>query len=306
MRKRKYNQKSIRENIKYLFLSIVLITIAVIIFKVYKSKENIIVADYYPETDTKVNISVGRIYETDGYIHTCIYPDNIDDTFVVDILLPDNYDEDKSYPVVYLTDCYWKREDYPAIKALYESGKTEEFILVGIGYPDDYDFGLIRNRDLIFHPHDFLRLIVEGILPYVESVYSIDADNRSFLGSSCGGYFMLYSLFQSDDLTKDVFKNYIVNSPVFYYYGNVKVPPYTLEEDYFLRNGNTLDAYVYMTVGGIESEENFKRPLKELADTMLSRNYNGLTLDYEVYEGLGHNDVWVPTLLEGLSRCLAK
>lgn len=306
MSNRKYHKESIGQNIKYFILSAILIFIGYLLYKAYISKGNKIVTDYLPEAKANVNITVGKIYETDGYIRTNIYPDNIADTFVLDILLPDDYDEDKSYPVVYLTDCYWIRKEYPSIKALYESGKTKEFILVGIGYPDDYDFGLIRNRDLIFHPHDFLRLIVDGILPYVESSYSIDTDNRTFLGSSCGGYFMLYSLFQSDDLTKDVFHNYVLSSPVFFYYGNVKIPPDSLEEDYFFRNGNILNARVYMTVGGTESEENFIRPLKELADTMQDRDYNGLSLDFEVYEGMGHNDTWVPTLLEGLSRFLAK
>lgn len=258
------------------------------------------------QANKEVSISIGETYESDGCSHTYIYPNNINDTFVIDILLPDNYDSSKTYPAVYLTDCYWRREDYPAMQELYRTGKTQEFILVGIGYPDDYNFDRIRNRDLIIAPHAFLKLIVEGIIPYVESNYSIDANNRSFLGASCGGYFMLYSLFQSDGLTKDVFKNYIVNSPVFIYFINIKQPLFSLEEDYFARNGNKLDAYVYVTVGGEESEEDYKQPLKELVETMQDRNYDGLVLEHEVYEDLGHYEVWVPTLLEGLSRCLAK
>lgn len=299
---------NIRENIKYFILSLILIAIGIPIFNFIRSNESKGFEEYYPVTDPdrKVSISVGRTYATDTYIQTYINPDSIDDTFVLDILLPDDYDEDKTYPVVYLTDCYWRRQDYPAIKDLYESGKTEEFILIGIGYPDDYDFGVTRERDLIFYPHDFLKLIVDAIIPYVENEYSIDANNRSFLGSSCGGYFMLYSLFQSDGLTKDIFQNYIINSPVFYYYGKVEISPYTLEEEYFKRSGDTLNAYVYLTVGGDESVDAFIEPLNELTDIMNYRKYKGLTLEYEICEGFDHYNVWAPALLEGLSRCLAK
>jgi predicted alpha/beta superfamily hydrolase len=58
-------------------------------------------------------------------------------------------------------------------------------------------------------------MIVNGVIPYVEDIYPIDAKDRTFCGASYGGFIIVYSLFQSNGLTKDVFKNYVLASPTF-------------------------------------------------------------------------------------------
>ncbi len=249
-------------------------------------------------------LKIGDTQQRELWTQTFVYPDNIDDTFVIDVCLPDDYDESITYPVVYLTDCYWRREDYKSIKELYESGKTKEFILIGIGYPDDYDFDTIRERDLLREPDKFLEMIVNSVIPYVESNYNIDAKNRTFCGASYGAFFMVYSLFQSDGLTKDVFANYVLASPTFREYtGGLPLADY---EDLYQRKTNTLNANVYMTVGGEESGYAFQIPIKNFVKRVEKRGYSGLNLTYKVYEGKNHYSVWVPTLLEGLEMYLAK
>ncbi len=251
-----------------------------------------------------IEFGVGETVDKGIWTQTTIYPNNIDDTFVIDICLPDDYDESVSYPAMYLTDCYWRREDYASIKELYESGKTKEFILVGIGYPDDYDFDLIRERDLLEDPNSFLDLIVNGVLPYAESNYNIDAADRTFCGASYGGYFTLYSLFQSDGITKDVFKNYVLASAAFYeksYKKNLA----GWEEEYYERGNTELNANVYMSVGADE-EGRFLKPFNKFVSLMEERNYSGLNLTSKIYEGKEHYTVWVPTLLDGLQMFLKK
>ena len=216
--------------------------------------------------------------------------------------LPDDYDENISYPVVYLTDCYWRREDYGSIKDLYQTRKTREFILVGIGYPDDYDFDTIRQRDLLNGADKFLAMIVNGIIPYVESNYHIDSGDRTFCGASYGGYFMLYSLFQSDGVTKDIFKNYVLASPVLF----ERTRGYTLDEleENYRKRTNVLNANVYLTVGADEEEDYFLIPIDSFVEKMKTRDYSGLNLTYKVYEGKEHYTVWVPSLLDGLKMFL--
>lgn len=150
------------------------------------------------------------------------------------------------------------------MKELYQSGKTKEFILIGIGYPDGYDFDTIRERDLVRGPNKFLAMIVNGVIPYTESNYNIDAQNRTFCGASYGGFFMIYSLLQSDGLTKNVF----------------------------------------LTVGEKESEYEFQLPIRDFVAKIQERRYSGLNLIYKVYEGKDHDTVWVPALLEGLEMYL--
>ncbi len=254
------------------------------------------------EETSKVELKIGETLQRELWTQTFVYPDNIDDAFVIDVCLPDDYDDSIAYPVVYLTDCYWRREDYGSIKELYQAGKTKEFILIGIGYPDDYDFDTIRERDLLREPDKFLTMIIKGVIPYVESNYHIDAGNRTFCGASFGGYFMLYSLFQSDGLTKDIFKNYVLASPTFFERtrGN-SLDDY--EEEYGKRT-NVLNANVYLTVGEEEEESYFLIPIRNFVENVKARDYSGLKLTYKVYEGKEHYTVWVPTLLDGLEMYL--
>ena len=256
-----------------------------------------------PETiSDSFQMKIGDTVQKELWTQTEVFPENIDDTFVIDICLPDQLDENKKYPVVYLTDCYWRRGDYKAIKELYESGKSEEFILVGIGYPDDYDFDTIRERDLLRQPDEFLKMIMEGVLPYVEETYPIDVENRTFCGASFGGYFMIYSLLQSDGITKDMFKNYVLASPTFFESTDGK-NLFEYEEE-FSKRTDTLNVNIYMTVGGEESGSHFLVPIWKFVETLNERSYKGLQIEYEIYDGLDHYHVWVPSLLKGLEKFL--
>lgn len=249
-------------------------------------------------------ITIGETTQGEAWTQTEVYSSEIQDTFVVDVCLPKGYDASQKYPVVYLTDCNWRREDYKSLTALYESGQTRDFILVGIGYPDSYDFDTIRVRDLIDNPDSFLRMIVDGILPYVESTYAIDENDRTFCGASYGGYFMVYSMFQNDGITQGVFHNYILASPTFFEYTN-GLPLADYEDNYYRKFGNeNFDANIYMSVGGDESQGDFIAPISKFVKRLDKRDYQGMNLIYKEYEGMGHYDVWVPTLLDGLCEFL--
>lgn len=268
------------------------------------NKEKVSSNDATNEDSSDIKLKIGETQQRELWTQTFVYPDNIDDTFVIDVCLPDNYDEGVTYPVVYLTDCYWRRGDYEAMKELYQSGKTKEFILIGIGYPDEYDFDTIRTRDLLREPEKFLTMIINGVIPYVESNYKIDPEDRTFCGASYGGYFMVYSLFQNDGLTKDIFKNYVLASPTL---GQMTDGKYLDDyENEFSRRTTILNANVYLTVGGDEGVSEFLVPIGNLVKSVQERKYSGLKLTYEVYEGKDHYDVWVPSLLDGLEMYLAK
>ena len=106
----------------------------------------------------------------------------IDDTFVVHISLPPNYAETKEYPLVVMTDGGWRLSDHPKLRPLMKDGVIDDVILISIGYPNDYDYRAIRERDLVNHPNDFLHFIVDPLfirnLPGVRQKYNV---NRSFI-----------------------------------------------------------------------------------------------------------------------------
>ena len=161
---------------------------------------------------------------------------------------------------------------------------------------------MIRQRALLDDPEQFLSMIVKGVIPYVENNYKIDSKDRTFCGASFGGYFMLYSLFQSDGLTQDIFKNYILASPTFWKSTQGSYL-YDFENEYYAGT-QQLPAHVYLTVGGLEDEEEFQKPIIEFIEMLESRNYGGFQLNYKVYEKNPHYTVWVPTLLDGLKMYL--
>ena len=83
------------------------------------------------------------------------------------------------------------------------------------------------------------------------------------------------------------------------------MPLMDYEENYYRNPENKdLNVNVYMSVGGEEEEPYFLRPIRKFVKRLSERDYEGLNLIYKEYEGMGHYDVWVPTLLDGLAEFL--
>ena len=59
-----------------------------------------------------------------------IYDKEIDDTFVVHISLPPEYDDSREYPLVVMTDGVWRLSDHPELRPLMTTGEMEPVILV--------------------------------------------------------------------------------------------------------------------------------------------------------------------------------
>lgn len=76
------------------------------------------------------------------------------------------------------------------------------------------------------------------------------------------------------------------------------------EKQYFERS-QSLPANVYITVGGDENKQ-----MTQNAETFLNvlkeRNYEGLTIDYEVIDGFDHNTVFKPSIKNAMLRFYGK
>ena len=157
---------------------------------------------------------IGIDYQCADYIQELsIYDKEIDDTFVVHISLPPTYDETKQYPLVVMTDGVWRLSDHPELRPLMVEGKIEDVILVSIGYPNDYDYEVIRERDLVERPGDFLHFIIDNLIPYLSEIYSVSEENTTLTGHSYGGYWAAYALLHSDTIGRNTFENYYIGSP---------------------------------------------------------------------------------------------
>ncbi len=147
--------------------------------------------------------------------------------YVLYVELPDSYGSapTRRYPVIYACDGYW---DFPLLAMALGNARVDgfipEYILVGIGYAGtNPDVGTLRSWDLTpgidpsydpaggnsGHAAEFLDVIANQFIPYVEANYRADASFRVLTGSSFGGLFTLFALFERPGL----FQGYVASSP---------------------------------------------------------------------------------------------
>jgi predicted alpha/beta superfamily hydrolase len=244
------------------------------------------------------------------------YSKTTKDTSFEFVSTPGNLDRNKKYPVVYLIDANLYFDVMTAaFKRYSEVGLLPEAILVGVGYKDFQTMDSLRDRDYTYpaaipeyemsasgNAKNFLALIENEIVPYIDSNYPCDMNKRVLSGHSLGGYFTLFALQQALINNKTIFSSYIAASPSTDYNHN-----YILKEFEKLKpQSEKINCYV--TFGGLEDEqedtsvlkcpivlENLKHSLKENCRV----NYKG-----DMYSSLDHMDMALPTFIKGIQLCL--
>jgi predicted alpha/beta superfamily hydrolase len=218
------------------------------------------------------------------------------------INLPGDYQRNtgKKYPVIYLLDAQW---DFPLVYSIYGQqyydGYIPAAIVVGIRWggknpkPDS-----LRARD--FTPTNvqgtvqsggaqkFLSFIKTELIPFIESKYRVSND-RTLIGSSLGGLFTLYTLFNEPD----VFKHYVLTSPSVQWDNEVL---YSYEKSFGEKKLKT-PVTLSMAVGEFEG---LLVPYNKFVAHLRSRNYKDIALESRILENTGHSG----TKAEGYTRGL--
>ena len=205
------------------------------------------------------------------------------------INLPRNYsDTSKIFPVLFLVDAQW---DFPLVQSLYGEqyydGFVPSIVVVGItwgGKNPNYD--ILRQRDLTpslvqatqpsGNASKFLESIKKEIIPFVESKYRVTKD-RALMGSSLGGLFTLYALFNETNL----FSRYVLTSPSLSWGNGIL---YKIEKSFSEKN-TSLPAKLFMGIGGYEDV----LTLQKFTDLLRERKYKGLDIEFRPIEGNGHS-----------------
>jgi predicted alpha/beta superfamily hydrolase len=222
--------------------------------------------------------------------------------------LPRYYDDTtRAFPVLYLLDAQW---DFPLVNAVfgeqYYDGFVPEFITVGItwaGKNPNYDS--LRARD--FTPTHiqqvpqsgegakFLSFIKKELVPFIHSTYRTKKNDRTLMGSSLGGLFTLYAMFQEPEL----FNRYVLTSPALGW-DNEVIDTY---EKSYADQKPELPVKLFMAVGGYEpGVPSFQRFVEHLK----ARNYGGLDLQTRVLEGIGHSGSKAEGYAQGLQAVFSK
>lgn len=252
-----------------------------------------------------------------------LYSAIVGDTYRLDIALPSTYTRSEhAYPVVYLTDGDVDGL-FPLVRCIAEGLNAgwmiPRVILVGIGYEADEAKrrGHYRERD--FLPTDasardasrrqaftrigvprgqaaaFLRFIREELKPFIKTHYRTLPRDSTYMGTSYGGLFGLYTLFHQPG----TFRRYIIGSPAIHHDDRV----IRTHEQAYASQHTDLPARVFLGVGGreelddplIEPAFQFVTNVERLATTLQGRNYPSLQLTTQVFEGETHVSV-VPAL----------
>jgi predicted alpha/beta superfamily hydrolase len=254
----------------------------------------------------------------------------INDDFELYISLPYLYSKtDTTYPVLYCLDANVK---FGMISNVVNNLGTltkeiPEIIVVGIAYPikglEDWIIG--RNRDLTptrkleheeywvkrlskvtgrndivvesGHADKFISFIQDELIPFIESNYRVSSKDRALHGTSLGGLFTLYALFQYPEL----FQRYFASSPSIAW---DEPYMYALENN-FARSHNDLPVKLFMCVGGLESAK-YLNNLKKMDEFLRSRNYPKLEIESQIFDNETHGTTVSSSLGRGLKLLYKK
>ena len=245
------------------------------------------------------------------------------------IALPDAYgSSDTLYPVLYLTDGNTQFGIASDItRSLQWVDQIPDMIVIGIGYPisqyEDEDerwnkWLAWRMRDLsptntkgsddAFSVDgiksgggkEFLSVLRDEIIPFVESEYKARKDQRTYWGFSLGGLFGLYTMFEQPDL----FENLIIGSASIWYDDKLIIK----NENLYRETYDDMEVRLFMSVGELEEEitSGMVRNTLELGSLLKSRNYPGLQMKTEILGGEDHMTAPSRSLLQGLKFVYAK
>lgn len=232
------------------------------------------------------------------------------ESFSFFVRLPTDYSKNRkqTYPVIYLLDgnAYFDPVANSVDSDVKQKKTTADPILVGIGYENAYVMDSLRNRDYTFPealPTDsfkisgkgdkFYDLIKTKLVPYIDSVYRTDKSNRTIMGHSLGGYFVLYALSQnlSDSL---VFTNFVAASPSLYYHDNYLTKE-ILNSPIHQKNRDNIK--LYLTIGSLEIPENQANDFELFSKMLRDKKLN---IQTEVYKNSEHMGTAIPTFESGV------
>lgn len=212
----------------------------------------------------------------------------------IDVSMLPESEKLKNLPVIYVTDGQWRRMDHKYIHYLTYKKMIPPVVVVGIGYPEEYDAGQVRETDLRSQPGNFLTELEKEIIPQVEEKYSIDPKRRFLFGASNGGHFTVYSFLINSLNSNPIFCGYIGSSS--YLPGTDVID---LAEKLASKE-RELNSYLYLTYGAKESNYSFGGPNNKLYKILENKNIKKLHFWHHVYPGSDHFTNTRLTLIDGL------
>lgn len=210
----------------------------------------------------------------------------------------------KLLPVLYVLDGQW---DFKLVMSIFGALRVDMFvpdmIVVGISYSGEQpNYDALRASDYTpTHVADerdsgqarqFLSFLIEELVPFIETRYRADPADRALAGSSLGGLFGLYTLFQEPDL----FQRCVCVSPAISW---DREAIFRSEETHFTHRRD-LPVRLFLAAGGSESARWMLEPVSRMAVRLRERRYEQLELTELTIPGERHAGVKAEAFTRGL------
>ena len=247
-----------------------------------------------------------------------IYSKNLKEYRKFYVQLPDNYNENEKYPVVFILDGEVLLPTVNNVQNFYSGGFTPEMVMVGISNDNHRmrDLTTSKVTEMYGMPFNeengeaaiFSDFIETELIPFVENKYPV-TNYRTLIGHSYGGLFTIYTLINHPEL----FSNYIAIDPSLDW-NNQKL----LNEarDQFSSN-NYKGQSLFMSLSGQlhmqKPEVTIDNVMQDTSDfTLFARSnmafseiaklndQNGLDFDWKFYPKDLHGTIPFPSILDGL------
>jgi len=241
-----------------------------------------------------------------------LYAEAIKDSFNISVQLPEKYYEkpDEKYPTVYVLDANFYFPMLAEVVKQYETaGLLPPMILVGIGYQSFAEMDSLRVRDYLYPagiPSDEMKtpgggknfndFITKQLIPHIDTRFRTQAQHRSLLGHSFGGYFTLYALLNQLSSNTSAFDNIASASPSLWY-NNYYLNQLT---EALKTRKSTNHLTVFLSAGGKEDLQWNIEPVKKLSQSIAEVKAPDVNLQYSIYNDLDHMDTALITFIKAL------
>lgn len=232
-------------------------------------------------------------------------------SYLLYVGLPASYGQNptRRFPVLYTCDGYWDFNMLMGFSGnLVYDKAVPEYITVGFGYVGEHpDFDALRRYDYTpvpesdglaksGHAKEFLSVVEKEFIPFIEREYRVDSSYRVLGGSSLGGLFTLYAMFERPGL----FQAYIAPSPAVSW-----AQGWLLQREAETAKGpKDLKGRLFMS--GAEKEwPEFLAAIQRFDRVLQDRHYPGLTYRWRLVEGERHAGTKAESYTRGLRFAFA-
>ncbi|MFT4568169.1 MAG: putative alpha/beta superfamily hydrolase [Saprospiraceae bacterium] len=245
-------------------------------------------------------------------------------TYKLHVTTPPGYSTEENYDVVYYLDAWWLEDLVRGAYVLnFISHDAKPAILVGIGIDgNEHEWNVERNFDYTPSPYDIEKMIVSmsigsaplntettggatafltfmrsKVFTLIESKYSINGNNRGFIGHSFGGLFGVFSLLTQPG----VFKNIVLISPSLWWN---KSELLTEEHLGVLRELKS-ETNIFIAVGGAESRM-LVNAISVFKAKIEAMNLQNINISVKMYKREDHQSLLPQAIYDGFDRLYQK